>query len=199
MMIVISGPSASGKTTLQKMLEESGMMAAVSTTTREPRSYEEDGVDYHFVTPEEFEASDDMVERVVFDGVGYGLTGAEISRCIADDGICTAVVEPHGALLLRDYCATNEIKHMSVFLDGELEVLVKRFLKRELHSMDLEADPIVIAPRFVSRIIKLISEEHPQGRHSGAWDMYFSSFDYFNASTVQEAVEIKAEVFRKAA
>jgi len=56
-LIVISGPSGAGKTTLLKKLFECcpELSASVSATTRPPRQGERDGVDYHFLSPEEFE------------------------------------------------------------------------------------------------------------------------------------------------
>jgi len=59
LVLVVSGPAGSGKTTLcERLLEEfSGQIARiVTTTTRKPRPGENDGVDYHFVSVPEFEA-----------------------------------------------------------------------------------------------------------------------------------------------
>jgi guanylate kinase len=57
-LIIVSGPSGAGKTTLLKrMYEECGvaLIAGVSATTRAPRPGEIDGIDYHFVSQDEFE------------------------------------------------------------------------------------------------------------------------------------------------
>jgi guanylate kinase len=56
-LVVISGPSGVGKTTILRRLLESlpQLIPSVSATTRPPRAGERDGVDYHFLTPEEFE------------------------------------------------------------------------------------------------------------------------------------------------
>jgi len=56
-LIVISGPSGAGKTTLLKRMYAecpAPLVPSVSATTRKPRPGEVDGVDYHFLTPEEF-------------------------------------------------------------------------------------------------------------------------------------------------
>jgi guanylate kinase len=53
--ILILGQSASGKDTLRKKLIEKGLRPAISYTTRPPRAYEKDGVDYHFTSLEKFE------------------------------------------------------------------------------------------------------------------------------------------------
>lgn len=56
-LIVISGPSGCGKGTIcEKVLQENNnIMLSVSMTTRKPRAKEKDGVDYYFVSKEEFE------------------------------------------------------------------------------------------------------------------------------------------------
>ena len=56
-LIVISGPSGAGKTTLLKRVYRRcgrPITVSVSATTRSPRPGEADGVDYHFLTKEEF-------------------------------------------------------------------------------------------------------------------------------------------------
>ena len=52
--IFLIGPQGSGKTTLAKELERRGYEQIVAYTTRPPRGNEIDGVDYHFITSEEF-------------------------------------------------------------------------------------------------------------------------------------------------
>lgn len=56
MIILISGPSGSGKTTLCNLLleEMDGVIYSISATTRKKREDETDGVDYYFLTEEEF-------------------------------------------------------------------------------------------------------------------------------------------------
>ncbi len=55
-LVVISGPSGVGKTTILRMLLEQlpELTPSVSATTRPPRAGERDGIDYHFLSPEDF-------------------------------------------------------------------------------------------------------------------------------------------------
>jgi len=56
-LLVLAGPAGSGKTTLcERMVAEvPGFSRVITTTTRDPRPGEVDGVDYHFLTPDEFD------------------------------------------------------------------------------------------------------------------------------------------------
>ena len=55
-MLILSSPSGVGKTTLTKKIQQKyqNFKLSISHTTRKPRSNEVDGVDYHFVTNENF-------------------------------------------------------------------------------------------------------------------------------------------------
>ena len=58
-VVVVSGPSGAGKTTLVDRLFQTcplPLVRSISATTRSPRGEEADGVDYHFVSPERFQA-----------------------------------------------------------------------------------------------------------------------------------------------
>jgi guanylate kinase len=89
-LYIVSGPSGSGKTSLcQRALDSlEDLFFSVSYTTRPPREQEKHGVDYFFVSQEEFE---DMRNRHVFlesaivHGNSYG-TGAQYVRSVLDSG-----------------------------------------------------------------------------------------------------------------
>jgi len=82
---VITGPSGVGKGTLiQALLDRcSGVELSVSATTRAPREGELEGREYHFLSPEEFQARVDrgeFVEHAVYAGNRYGTLRAELER-----------------------------------------------------------------------------------------------------------------------
>ncbi len=76
-VFIISAPSGSGKTTLANLLREQvpGLLFSVSYTTRKQRGSEQDGREYYFVAPEEFEkmlAADEFLEHAEVHGYSYG-------------------------------------------------------------------------------------------------------------------------------
>jgi guanylate kinase len=84
-ILVITGPSGVGKGTLIKGLLERvpGLQLAVSATTRKPRTGEVNGVDYHFLSAEDFErrvAAGEFVEHAEYAGNRYGTLKSELSR-----------------------------------------------------------------------------------------------------------------------
>ena len=77
LMFILSSPSGAGKTTLSRMLlaADGEIRLSVSATTRPPRQGEVDGVHYHFVSPERFQAmidEDDFYEWAEVFGYRYG-------------------------------------------------------------------------------------------------------------------------------
>ena len=86
-LIIISAPSGSGKSTIigRIMQDESLKLAfSVSATTRPRRGQEVHGVDYYYLTPEEFEQmieNDELVEyQEVYEGRYYGTPKSEVER-----------------------------------------------------------------------------------------------------------------------
>ena len=76
-VFIISAPSGSGKTTLANLLREQvpGLLFSVSYTTRKQRGSEQDGREYYFVAPEEFEkmlAAEEFLEHAEVHGYSYG-------------------------------------------------------------------------------------------------------------------------------
>ncbi len=91
-LIIIAAPSGAGKTSVTRHLLKSlpnELAFSISAATRPPRKHEIDGVDYYFISPEEFEkkiANDEFVEwEMVYEGKYYGTLKSEIQR-IWDEG-----------------------------------------------------------------------------------------------------------------
>jgi len=85
--IIVCGPGASGKDHFAKMLIEKGATKSVSYTTRPPRENEVDGIDYHFISTEEFEKKVEEGFWYEWDlfrpekGWYYGQSNEDINSC----------------------------------------------------------------------------------------------------------------------
>ncbi len=108
-LLVISGPSGSGKGTVIKRLMEISpdFVYSVSATTRTPREGEVNGVSYHFITREEFEgriASDMMLEHAEYCGNYYGTPKKEVYDSLADGKNVILEIEVAGAMQIKKKC-----------------------------------------------------------------------------------------------
>jgi guanylate kinase len=105
-VFVITGPSGVGKGTLIRGLRERvpELALSVSATTRAPRPGEREGVDYHFLTPAEFEirvAAGEFVEHATYSGNRYGTLRSELERHL-DRGVPVVLeIEVQGARQIR--------------------------------------------------------------------------------------------------
>jgi guanylate kinase len=105
-VFVITGPSGVGKGTLIRGLLERvpGLELSVSATTRAPRPGESDGVDYHFLSEEEFDrrvAAGDFVEHASYSGHKYGTLRSELERRMAKAAGVVLEIEVQGARQIR--------------------------------------------------------------------------------------------------
>jgi guanylate kinase len=105
-VFVITGPSGVGKGTLIRGLMERipELELSVSATTRGPRPGEQDGVDYHFLTPEEFDrriAEQDFVEHADYAGRRYGTLRSELDRRVSEGVPVVLEIEVQGARQVR--------------------------------------------------------------------------------------------------
>lgn len=105
-MFVITGPSGVGKGTLIRGLlsRVPSLELSVSATTRAPRPGEQDGVDYHFLTPAEFErriAEGDFLEHAEYSGNRYGTLRSELERRLAAGVPIVLEIEVQGARQVR--------------------------------------------------------------------------------------------------
>jgi guanylate kinase len=105
-VFVITGPSGVGKGTLIRGLMEKlpQLELSVSATTRPPRPGEEDGVDYYFMTPDQFERhvqAGDFVEHADYAGRRYGTLRSELEQRTVRGVPVVLEIEVQGARQIR--------------------------------------------------------------------------------------------------
>lgn len=105
-LIVFSAPSGCGKgTMLMEILKNEKFRCSVSATTRSPREGEIDGVNYHFLTREDFESrinAEQFLEHAEYCGNYYGTLMSEVDSYL-DKGINVILeIEVQGAMKIRE-------------------------------------------------------------------------------------------------
>jgi len=107
MLIILSGPSGSGKGTIVQQLlsERDDTVLSISATTRSPRTGEQDGVHYYFKTREEFEKlieNGELLEYAEYNGNYYGTPAEPIERFLSEGKNVILEIEVQGAEKVMD-------------------------------------------------------------------------------------------------
>jgi guanylate kinase len=177
---VITGPSGVGKTEIGKSIlnnKELELKKAITCTTRSKRKGEKDGVDYFFLTKEEFIENikkDKMFEFAEVYGNYYGSRKKDIEKILNSGKNILFIVDVVGALSLKKLdkgCITifikaenpAELKRRLIGRNTDSVEIIKGRLKTALAELKLENkfDKIVINPRgkvkeAIERITKII-------------------------------------------
>jgi guanylate kinase len=132
-LLVLSSPSGGGKTSITKQLLQArdDLGYSVSATTRLMRPGEREGVDYHFLSRDEFirrRDAGEFLEWATYAGELYGTLKSEIERILAKGKIAVLDVEIEGARQIRDRFPNS--LHLFV-LPPSAEVLLGRLVGRD--------------------------------------------------------------------
>ncbi|MBO4814247.1 MAG: guanylate kinase [Muribaculaceae bacterium] len=138
-LIIISAPSGSGKSTIISHLigdESLKLEFSVSATTRPPRGEEKNGVEYYFMSPEEFNKAienDELVEyQEVYPGRFYGTLKSEVTRINKKGKNVVLDVDVLGAINVKKMYGDHAL---AVFIKApSIEVLRERLVKRGTDS-----------------------------------------------------------------
>lgn len=132
---MLSAPAGTGKTTLVKRLSEEfpHVVQSVSFTSRKPRPDEKDGVDYHFVSGEEFErklSAGDFLEHAKVYEDYYGTDRYTVEEKLSEGNSVFCVIDTQGARQLM-----GKIPAVYIFIfPPSLEELKTRLVKRKTES-----------------------------------------------------------------
>jgi guanylate kinase len=140
-LIILSAPSGTGKTTIARALVDlrDDMMFSISATTRAPRGQEVDGKDYYFLDRETFEArvqERGFLEWAEYGGNLYGTLHSEVDRIMRNGHHVVLDIEIQGARHVR----THTQNVVSIFIlppDGE--TLVQRLEGRRAEERAVRA------------------------------------------------------------
>ncbi len=136
-IISISAPSGSGKTTLCRALqkEHPEVKWSVSCTTREPRPFEVDGLDYHFISHDEFEEkikSGDFAEHEDVHGQYYGTLKTTLTNAIGADTFLLLELDVKGSMRIKELYPDNAF--LIFILPPSMDHLRDRLRKRGADS-----------------------------------------------------------------
>ena len=179
LLLVISGPSGVGKTTITRAVERAipGAVFSVSATTRQKTAKDVEGVDYHFVTDAEFDrlvAEDELLEWAEVFGRRYGTPRAWVAEQLRRGRLVILEIDVKGARQIKRRIPDA----FGLFiLPPSDDVLLQRLRARKRDSEE------AIQRRFAEA-----QREIAEARDAGAYDAYVINDDLDRA--IEEAVRI---------
>ncbi len=178
-VIVISGPSGTGKTSIcnELLRRLPGAVWSVSATTRPPRGDETDGSAYEFISPQEFarrEQAGDFLETAEYVGHRYGTPAGPVRRAVEAGRHVVMEIEVQGGLQV----ARRMPESVRIFvLPPDMESLKARLAGRRTESEDI-----------MKRRLEKADGEIAFARDSGKYT-YFVINDVLD-DTVEEILDI---------
>lgn len=156
LLIVVSGPSGAGKDSVCNLLKEknNNMWISISCTSREIRKGEEDGINYFYLTKEEFEnkiKNNDFLEYAIYNNNYYGTPLYKIEENLNKGIDVVLVIEVQGALKVK------KIYPDAIFifiLPPSMEELKNRLIKRGTESTEKILERFKTAYKEINEISK---------------------------------------------
>src|SRR5712691_2417714 len=152
MLVIVSAPSATGKTTLVERLVKvtDRLKMSRSYTSRPPRADEVDGVDYNFVSRSQFEqmaAAGEFLEWADVFGNLYGTAATDTARCMESGDDVVLVIDVQGARKVR----SRGLPYVGIFvLPPSYQVLEQRLRGRSKDSEDAIRQRLQVARDEIS-------------------------------------------------
>ncbi len=151
-IFIVSAPSGCGKgTILHEVFKDIKVFYSVSCTTRQPRDCEKDGVDYHFISVEQFDKmaeNDDFIEHAGFADNQYGTPKKPIYDNLAEGRDVVLEIETNGAFQVKE----KRPDAVSVFiLPPSIPELRRRLLKRGTEPVEKIDKRVAAASAEIAR------------------------------------------------
>lgn len=156
-LIVVSGPSGCGKSTLDQKLVESrnDTVMSISDTTRNPRGEEKDGIDYNFISTEEFEQkikdNKYLEYAIVHSNKYYGTPNKHIDELLSKGKNIILEIDIEGARKV------NEKRPDAVFIfimPPSMEILKKRLIGRKTETKEQIVERFKTAYKEINEVSK---------------------------------------------
>ena len=169
-LVIFSAPSGSGKSTIIQSLlnRDLNLSFSISATSRAPRGTEKNGVEYYFISPEEFRqriANGEFLEyEEVYAGKFYGTLKSEVERILDSGRNVIFDVDVVGGLNIKKYYGDQAL---ALFIQPpSIEELEKRLKHRATAAPEVIASRVAkaeyelsFAPRFDHIIVNDILEK----------------------------------------
>lgn len=167
-IIIITAPSGAGKTSITKYLLKTfpdQVTFSISAATRQRRQYEEDGVDYHFMSVEEFKErimNNSFVEwEMVYEGKYYGTLKSEIRRIWKEGKTPLLDIDVQGAVHVQQQ---HPDQTLSIFIEPPSVDELKRRLNTRgtetLESLDIRLNKATYELTFKDHFDKVIINDN---------------------------------------
>ncbi len=179
-IIIISGPSGVGKSTVVRQLlrQRDDLVKVITCTTRKPRPGEEQGRDYYFISQDEFMGrikAGDFLEYAQVHGHYYGTLRSELDRILQTGQQPVLVIDVQGAEIIRSKINRQKLKLIFILPESKDELLERirqragRISREELELRLKNADQemraakeydyqIVNETNQLNKTVKLISQ-----------------------------------------
>jgi guanylate kinase len=168
-LIIITAPSGAGKTSITHHLMKTFPQLAfsISAATRSPRGNEKDGVDYHFMSVDEFKNKiqhNEFIEwEMVYEGKYYGTLKTELDRIWQQNKIPVLDIDVKGAIHVQQQYPTSSL---SLFIQTpSVEELKKRLESRGTEtpeSLAARVNKAAYELSFKDQFNKLITNDELQ-------------------------------------
>lgn len=150
-LVLLSGPSGVGKTTVAQRILNQGLplRRVVTTTTRPPRPGERAGIDYHFFTLDQFEkgiANQEFLEWAEVHGNRYGTRLGSVREAATEGTGVLLVIDVQGASQVRKRLPDS---HSIFLLPPSEEILIQRIRDRNTETQETLARRIESAKREI--------------------------------------------------
>jgi hypothetical protein len=178
-IITITGPTCSGKTTLEAELVKMGCGKAVSHTTRSPRPGEIDGQDYHFISEIEYDVLDrlgEFIEKISFGTTRYAVSVKSMQEALKGHEHAVVVAEPIGVEQILNWALLNNLPRYALWLDVNPATRARRFMSRVITELAFSRDLDKTMGTGAVRLTEMLGTEQRWTDNAvrGTIDNYFS-------------------------